>query len=73
MLKKHPEMFDRSNKMLIKASKSPFVNKQWIKYNPTHQSYLGEKLVHHHINNEGFATGIPEAVHKAFYDLLHQF
>jgi len=63
MVKEAPEMFSPQNIRLIKAGKSPIVDSTWIKYNPTHQSFSGEKLIHHHIDQLNWATGLPESIH----------
>jgi len=73
MAKEAPEMFSPQNMRLIKAGKSPIVDSTWIKYNPTHQSFLGEKLIHHHIDQLNWATGLPESIHIKLDNILHPF
>ncbi len=36
-----------------------------------HQSFLGDKLIHHHIDQGGIATGLPQSVHWAWNFILH--
>jgi RHS repeat-associated protein len=70
-LKQNPEMFNSSNKWRIENNIAPTVNDQWIKYNPSHVAYKGDKLIHHHIDQGRFAVGIPEKVHRTFFKELH--
>lgn len=71
MLKNNPEMFSPENIVNIKAGKSPVVDNVWIKYNSVDASYLGNKLVHHHIDQNNMAAGIPEKVHYDYFSELH--
>ena len=71
MLKKYPEMFSDANKAAIRAGRSPIVDDAWIKYNPTHQSIAGDKLIHHHIDQGAIASGLPETIHQALHGALH--
>ena len=71
LLKLHPEMFSADNAARIRKGSAPIVDAKWIQYNPTHTEYMGDKLIHHHINQGNMATGIPEAAHKKFSSDLH--
>jgi hypothetical protein len=71
MLEKHPGMFSENNARTIKSGKSPVVDSDWVKHNPTHADYKGGKLIHHHIDQGKTATGIPEAAHRKFNKTLH--
>jgi RHS repeat-associated protein len=71
MLEKHPEMFSDDNVRSIRSGKSPVVDSDWVKHNPTHADYKGGKLVHHHIDQGKTATGIPESAHRKFNKTLH--
>ncbi|MFD1256243.1 hypothetical protein ACFQ3S_05500, partial [Mucilaginibacter terrae] len=73
LAKKRPEMFNEENRNLLKANKSPKVNEQWIKYNPTHKSYMGNKLIHHHDEQGFMAYAIPEKVHQKWSSILHRY
>jgi len=66
-----PEMFSAKNTRAIKAGRSPKVDATWLKFNSQHKKYLNDKLVHHHIDQGRFASGIPETVHHDLYALLH--
>jgi hypothetical protein len=72
-LKKYPEMLSEENRARILAGKSPIVDEVWIRYHPNQKSFLGEKLEHHHINNLGEATYIPQTLHRGKFnkDILH--
>jgi HNH/Endo VII superfamily nuclease toxin with a HHH motif len=71
MLKNNPEMFSDANKAAIRAGKSPVVDDTWINYNPTHQSFTGDKLIHHHIDQGPIASGLPETIHQGWHGELH--
>lgn len=61
---KYPEALSKNNQELIQNGYSPIVDKQWIKYNPKHESFLGQKLEHHHLNNTDVAVGVPQLLHR---------
>jgi RHS repeat-associated protein len=71
MTQSHPEMFSAENMGLIKNGYSPMVDDTWIKYNPTHTGYKGDKLIHHHVDQGRFATGIPEKAHRQMTKQMH--
>ncbi len=71
MLQNHSEVFDQSNTSRIRSNIAPVVNDLWIQHNPTHMSFEGDRLVHHHILQEHLAVGIPETVHRAWHSTLH--
>lgn len=71
MLAQHPEMFDKGNAVRIMANSAPVVNETWVKYNPAHAEYMGDKLIHHHINQGKMATGIPQTAHRTLSSVLH--
>ncbi len=71
MLKQNPELFSPANRAAIAANRSPRVDPTWIKHNPSHQSFLGDKLVHHHIDQGPIAVGLPQAVHQQWTGPLH--
>lgn len=66
-----PEMFSQANQRAIRQGRSPIVDDKWVKFNPQHADYLGEKLIHHHIDQGRFASGLPESIHQQLLDLLH--
>ncbi len=49
LLQQQPQMFSQTNRdnVLIR-NQAPKVDAQWIQYNPTHQSFRDQTLVHHH-------------------------
>ncbi|UPT67153.1 MAG: hypothetical protein M0D57_00155 [Sphingobacteriales bacterium JAD_PAG50586_3] len=67
----NPEMFSKNNVALIKAGISPTVDNTWIKYNPSHASYKGGPLLHHHIDQGKMAAGIPARAHLDYFKQLH--
>ncbi len=71
MLLRHPELFSEANAAAIRAGRSPVVDAKWVAGNATHQSFLGERLIHHHIEQGGIATALPECIHQAWSNMLH--
>jgi hypothetical protein len=71
MLSTNPEIFSKSNQILIRLGKAPLVDKQWINHNPTHEGFAGGRLIHHHVNQGRFATALPEDVHLGWFERLH--
>ena len=71
MLKESPELVSDANKAAIRAGRSPVVDEVWVTSHPTHQSFVGEKLVHHHIDQGPIACGLPESVHQRWHSALH--
>ena len=71
MLEAHPEQFSEANVAEIRQGRSPSADGQWIKSNPTHAAYEGNKLIHHHVNQGKMAVGIPNQVHLDFFSKLH--
>jgi hypothetical protein len=49
------------------------VDEQWVKYNPTHKSFMYNQLVHHHDAQGHIAYAIPAKVHQMYSKLLHVF
>lgn len=72
---KRPEMFSAKNRIALASKKwqEIVIDKQWVKYNPTHQSYIGGRIVHHHDEQGAMAYAIPEKVHQKWSKILHQF
>jgi hypothetical protein len=71
MVETKPEYFDAANTARIRAGRSPVVNDSWIQSFPEHQGFLGDKLVHHHIEQGPLATPLPETIHQKWYKPLH--
>ena len=71
LLKLKPEYFDKSNVNLINKGKVPIINEQWVLHHPKHAEWIGQKLVHHHINQENWAVAIPETAHKLYFSEIH--
>ena len=68
-----PQMFSAFNRAEILAGRSLIVDDQWIKYNPTHNSYKYNPLRHHHEGQGRYAFAIPEKVHQKWTAILHQY
>ncbi len=58
------EALDEANLKAIAGGRSPVVNKQWIKFNPSHKDYMGEVIEHHHLNSGGKAVPLPITLHR---------
>jgi hypothetical protein len=71
LLQAHPEMFSDVNRRAIGKSRAPSVDELWVKYNPEHSSFAGDKLIHHHIDQGSTASAIPELIHFEWYKSLH--
>ncbi|SJZ93246.1 RHS repeat-associated core domain-containing protein [Sediminibacterium ginsengisoli] len=69
----NPEMFSEANKIKIKINRNPVVDAQWIKHNPAATKYLGERLIHHHIEGGELAAAIPEKLHRDAFSELHPY
>jgi hypothetical protein len=61
----------RDNQTLISSGDSPIVDDTWIRHNPQHAPYKGDKLIHHHIGQGSRTVAIPETLHRA-HNVLHQ-
>ena len=48
---------------IIKNRKAPQVDDQWVRHFPEHTGYLGEILVHHHIDHGYLTTALPSRLH----------
>jgi hypothetical protein len=53
-----------ANKALIAQGKAPIVDDVWLKYFPEHGDYLGETLVHHHLDQGSMAIPLPDPIHR---------
>ena len=74
MLERYPEYFSESNKATIRAGRAPTVDQTWIDANPSHShhaEYMGDRLIHHHVDQGAEAVGIPEKVHRSRFSDLH--
>ena len=71
MVETHPEYFDAANTARIRGNRSPVINDTWVESFPTHKGLLGDKLIHHHINQGKIATPLPETIHLKWSKDLH--
>jgi len=53
-----------NNLMLIKQNKSPIVDDTWIKAHPSHKSFRGDVLEHHHLHHNGETVPLPVTLHR---------
>jgi hypothetical protein len=68
---KYPALFSKSNEAAIRAGQAPLVDDVWIGSNPTHQSFMYDKLIHHHIDQGAIACGLPQSIHRAWHGTVH--
>ena len=74
LLRTNPQMFSTKNQLLITQEKiAPVVDAQWIAYNPSHQAFTGQALVHHHWMQGNMAVAIPAQVHQMWYRNFHPY
>lgn len=69
-----PHMFSENNRIKmydLDNFVSPVVDAQWIEHNPTHASYNGQKLHHHHMDQGKMAVALPQEVHQKWSKILH--
>jgi filamentous hemagglutinin len=74
LMRQNPQMFSADNQARVNVQRvAPVVDAQWIQYNPTHQSFSGETLVHHHWMQGNIAVAIPTSVHQQWYRTFHPY
>lgn len=73
LLKRHPQAFSDKNVGRINAGKAPTIDQQWIRHNPSHQSFTGQILVHHHWMQGNIAVPLPESIHRQWNSILHPY
>ncbi len=74
LLRTNPQMFSEQNVRRINVNReAPRIDAQWIQYNPSHQAFSGESLVHHHWMQSNVAVAIPTSVHQAWYRAFHPY
>jgi hypothetical protein len=72
LVSREPQMFSSGNLYRIQQlGSSPRVDPTWVQYNPTHKSFLGDVLDHHHINRGPIAVPLPRTVHRSWTSVLH--
>ncbi len=76
---KYPDTMSAGNLEKInlrRDTRAPRVDEQWIRHFPEHAEYLGEILVHHHIDHGHLTTALPSTLHgrapgnAMFHDIL---
>jgi filamentous hemagglutinin len=73
LLQQQPQMFSSRNIERINNREAPQVDTQWVRFNPTHQSFLNSKLVHHHWMQGNTAVAIPQPVHHQWNRAFHPY
>jgi filamentous hemagglutinin len=61
---RYVETLNETNLALIKKRQSPIVNDTWIKVFPEHADYMGETLIHHHLDYGVNAIPLPKSLHQ---------
>jgi hypothetical protein len=73
LLQQQPQMFSQQNRDAVLNRRAPRVDSQWIQHNPTHRSFGGQKLVHHHWMQGNIAVAIPQSVHLNWNRTFHPY
>jgi hypothetical protein len=63
---KYPDTMSAGNLervSLRRDPRAPRVDEQWVKHFPEHAEYLGEILVHHHIDHGNLVNALPKSLH----------
>jgi hypothetical protein len=60
----HPEYFSQENMERIDNSRCPYVDEQFAQHCPQYEEFKGEKLIHHHVGEDGQAVAVPSSMHK---------
>jgi len=58
------ETLSKKNMAMIDGGKSPVVDNVWLNTFPEFENYLGEKIIHHHLNYGKMAVPLPQSVHS---------
>ncbi|MBU3157549.1 hypothetical protein LL037_16520 [Clostridium estertheticum] len=70
LLNRHPEYFSEENKWSLEDGISPLCDKVFIDYFPEYKPFLGDKLIHHHIGEDGQSVALPAGLHIG-YGIVH--
>ena len=71
LLAKRPSLFSNENQKYIDKGLSPKVDPIWLKHHPEQETFIGDFLVHHHIDRGSEAAGVPRRFHQIFHGALH--
>ena len=73
LLKAHPEYFSQSNTYKIQQlGLAPIVDKTFIQYFSEYAQFQGDKLLHHHIGQDGQAVAVPRTMHLGGLAGVHE-
>ena len=64
--KQHPEYFSSANTDRISEGLVPRVDEQFVRYFPEFDGFQGDKLIHHHIGEDGQVVAIPQSLHNGY-------
>ncbi len=62
--------FQPRNKWAIEDGTSPVCDRVFIDFFPEYKDFLGDKLIHHHIGEDGQAVALPVGLHTG-YGIVH--
>ena len=69
-----PDSLSDSNHYMIEnMGRSPIIDKKWIGVFPEHADYIGEVLIHHHVNEGSYAIPVPKSTHPGSGGVWHGF
>ncbi|NVE01909.1 hypothetical protein HUX62_28235 [Massilia sp. BJB1822] len=75
-VEKNPDSLSSSNRYLIenfnRLKISPRVDQEWIKAFPEHGNYMGDTLIHHHVNFRQYTIPVPGKTHIGSGGPWHQ-
>lgn len=69
LLEKHPEYFNKENKLRITSGDAPIVNEHFLKSFPQYREFKNEILIHHHIGGDGQAVAVPKGIHVGYGEI----
>lgn len=70
LLQDNPKFFCEENKQAIEDGMSPVCDRVFINSFPEYKDFLGDKLIHHHIGEDGQAVALPAGLHTG-YGVVH--
>jgi filamentous hemagglutinin len=73
LLARYPQLFSPRNAIRIKDGMAPTIDLQWVRHNPSHISFIGETLVHHHWMQGPLIVPLPRPIHNSWSRYLHPY
>jgi hypothetical protein len=68
-----PNHLSKANETLIKSGRAPEVDETWLRYHPDDKLWVGDRLVHHHVEHGNEAVAIPDLLHRFLHGYLHNW